>query len=50
MVMTQAERDMLDAVADAEHRSAGDWIRLAILRAFESLPPPPAAPKAKRRA
>lgn len=36
MVMTQEERDKLDALAEADRRSAADWVRVAILSAYEA--------------
>ena len=36
MVMTQDERDRLEALAEADHRSAADWVRVAILSAYEA--------------
>jgi len=35
MVMTDDERRMLDELAEADHRSAADWIRVAVKAAHE---------------
>jgi predicted DNA-binding protein len=35
MVMTDEERDRLEALADSDRRSAADWVRNAIHAAYE---------------
>ena len=34
MVMTEEERAHLEALAEADHRSAADWVRVAIATAY----------------
>lgn len=45
-VLTDDEKRMLEAVAQRDRRSASDWIRLAIQRAYEETEAKP--PKKKR--
>jgi hypothetical protein len=36
VLMTEEERNMLTAIAEAEHRSAGDWLRVQILTEYRT--------------
>jgi hypothetical protein len=36
LVMTEEERAKLEALADADHRSAGDWVRVLIVERYEA--------------
>ncbi len=47
MVMTETERAQLEQLAEADHRSAADWIRLAIGAAHAERFPVPKRPSKK---